>query len=188
MRLQARASARKFVDQNFVGKQRTSEFAWSHCSDGSGAGRVALDCAASSPAQPSALDSETRAEVTRVVLHGVSQAGLDDNDRAYLAQVVSARTGLPPDEAKRRVAMVESKARDAVNEAADKTAKAAAYFSFWTFMSLLFGGVAATLAGILGGQLRDGEGRLAQALITATSERYGGVLCSIWSSRYSSLR
>ena len=119
--------------------------------------------AASSPAQPSALDSETRAEVTRVVLHGVSQAGLDDNDRAYLAQVVSARTGLPPDEAKRRVAMVESKARDAVNEAADKTAKAAAYFSFWTFMSLLFGGVAATLAGILGGQLRDGEGRLAQA-------------------------
>jgi hypothetical protein len=117
----------------------------------------------SSPAQPSALDSETRAEVTRVVLHGVSQAGLDDNDRAYLAQVVSARTGLPPDEAKRRVAMVESKARDAVNEAADKTAKAAAYFSFWTFMSLLFGGVAATLAGILGGQLRDGEGRLAQA-------------------------
>jgi hypothetical protein len=117
--------------------------------------------AASSPAQSSSLDSETRAEVTRVVLHGVSQAGLDDNDRAYLAQVVSARTGLPPDEAQRRVAMVEGKARDAVNEAADKSAKAAAYFSFWTFMSLLFGGVAATLAGILGGQLRDAEGRLA---------------------------
>jgi hypothetical protein len=27
-------------------------------------------------------------------------------------------------------------------------------------MSLLFGGVAATLAGMLGGQLRDAEGRL----------------------------
>jgi hypothetical protein len=119
--------------------------------------------AASSPAQPFSLDSETRAEVTRVVLHGVSQAGLDENDRAYLAQVVAARTGLPPEEAQRRVAMVEGKARDAVNEAADKTAKAAAYFSFWTFMSLLFGAVAATLAGILGGQLRDAEGRLAQA-------------------------
>jgi uncharacterized membrane protein len=37
------------------------------------------------------------------------------------------------------------------------------YFSFWTFMSLLFGAVAATLAGILGGQLRDAERRLAQA-------------------------
>src|SRR5215510_1217403 len=49
----------------------------------------------------------------------------------------------------------------AAKEAADKTAKAGAYFSFWTFMSLLFGGVAATLAGMLGGQLRDAEGRLA---------------------------
>ena len=56
---------------------------------------------------------------------------------------------------------VEAKARAAAKEAADKTAKAGAYFSFWTFMSLLFGGVAATLAGMLGGQLRDAEGRLA---------------------------
>jgi hypothetical protein len=32
---------------------------------------------------------------------------------------------------------------------------AAAYLSFWTFMALLFGAVAATLAGILGGELRD---------------------------------
>src|SRR5215510_10278155 len=96
-------------------------------------------------AQP-ALNAETR---------------LDDSDRAYLAQVVSARTGLPPDEAQRRVTEVEGKARAAAKEAADKTAKAGAYFSFWTFMSLLFGGMAATLAGMLGGQLRDAEGRLA---------------------------
>jgi hypothetical protein len=39
--------------------------------------------------------------------------------------------------------------------------KAAAYFSFWTFMALLFGGAAATLGGILGGQLRDAETRAA---------------------------
>jgi hypothetical protein len=52
---------------------------------------------------------------------------------------------------------VEAKARDA----ADTTAKAAAYFSFWTFMALLFGGTAATLGGILGGQLRDAETRAA---------------------------
>jgi hypothetical protein len=106
------------------------------------------------------LSAETRAEVTRIVVLGAGQAKLDENDRAYLAQVVSARTGLPPDEAQRRVAEVESKARDAVKEAADKLAKAGAYFSFWTFMSLLFGGAAATLGGMLGGQLRDAEGRL----------------------------
>ena len=117
--------------------------------------------AAPAGARP-ALDAETRAEVTRILARGVSQAALDENDRAYLAQVVSARTGLPPDEAERRVATAESKAREAVKEAADKTAKAGAYFSFWMFMSLLLGGAAATLAGVLGGQLRDAEGRLAQ--------------------------
>jgi hypothetical protein len=71
--------------------------------------------------------------------------------------------GLPPDEAQRRVTEVESKARQAVKDAADKAAKTGAYVSFWTFMSLLFGAAAATLAGILGGQLRDTEGRLAPA-------------------------
>jgi hypothetical protein len=111
-------------------------------------------------AQP-ALTLEARTQAARILVRGIAQGGLDDNDRAYLAQVVSARTGLPPDEAQRRVAAVESKAREAVKEAAEKTAKAGAYFSFWTFMSLLFGGAAATLAAMLGGELRDAEGRLA---------------------------
>jgi hypothetical protein len=110
---------------------------------------------------PAALNAETRAEVTRILVRSVGQARIDDGDRAYLAHLVSARTGLAPEEAERRVTEVESKAREAVKQAADKTAKAGAYFSFWTFMSLLFGGVAATLAGILGGQLRDAEGRVA---------------------------
>jgi hypothetical protein len=116
-------------------------------------------------AQP-ALSAEARAEVTRILVRSIGQGKLDDSDQAYLAQLVSARTGLPPDEAQRRVAEVETKARAAVKEAADKTAKAGAYFSFWTFMSLLFGATAATLAGILGGQLRDAEGRLVPADVT----------------------
>jgi hypothetical protein len=115
---------------------------------------------AAAGAQP-ALNAETRAEATRVLVRSIAQGRLDDGDRAYLAQVVSARTGLPPDEAQRRVSEVEGKARAAAKETADKTAKAGAYFSFWTFMSLLFGGAAATLAGMLGGQLRDADGRLA---------------------------
>jgi len=115
---------------------------------------------AAAGAQP-ALSSEARAEVNRILVRSVAQGRLDDNDRAYLAQVVAARTGLSPDEAQRRVAEVESKARENAKEAADKVAKAGAYLSFWTFMSLLFGGMAATLAGILGGSLRDAEGRAA---------------------------
>jgi hypothetical protein len=38
---------------------------------------------------------------------------------------------------------------------AEAARHAAAYVSFWSFMSLLFGAVAATLAGLLGGELRD---------------------------------
>ena len=38
---------------------------------------------------------------------------------------------------------------------ADTARKAAAFVSFWSFMALLFGAVAATLAGMLGGELRD---------------------------------
>jgi hypothetical protein len=107
------------------------------------------------------LSDATRAEVTRIVLRGVQQAQLDEADRAYLARVVAARTGLSPDEAQRRVVETEGKAREAVKEAGDKAAKAGAYFAFWSFMSLLFGAAAATLAAMLGGQLRDAEGRAA---------------------------
>jgi len=114
-----------------------------------------------SPSAQATLTADTRAEVTRILARSVTQGRLDDSDRSYLAQVVAARTGLPKDEAERRVAEVESKARETAKDAADKTAKAGAYFSFWTFMSLLFGAVAATLAGMLGGQLRDAEGRVA---------------------------
>jgi hypothetical protein len=104
-----------------------------------------------------ALSNEARAEITRMLARSVSQARIEDSDRAYLAQVVAARTGLSPEEAQRRVSDVEAKARDA----ADTAAKAVAYVSFWTFMALLFGGAAATLGGMLGGQLRDDETRAA---------------------------
>lgn len=111
-------------------------------------------------AQPG-LSAETRAEVIRILAHSISQGRLDDNDKAYLAQIVSARTGLAPEEAQRRVTETETQARQAVKDTADKAAKTGAYVAFWTFMSLLFGAVAATLAGVLGGQLRDAEGRTA---------------------------
>jgi len=39
----------------------------------------------------------------------------------------------------------------------DAARQAAAYLSFWSFVALLFGAVAAPLAGMLGGELRDDE-------------------------------
>jgi hypothetical protein len=48
-----------------------------------------------------------------------------------------------------------SNAAQAAQAMTDEVRKAAAYFSFWSFIALLFGAVAATLAGMLGGELRD---------------------------------
>jgi hypothetical protein len=112
------------------------------------------------PPQP-ALNGETRAEVSRIMTRSIGQGQLDQGDKAYLAQLVSARTGLPADEAERRVTDTENKARESAKATADKAAKSGAYLAFWTFMSLLFGAVAATLAGMLGGQLRDAEAGVA---------------------------
>ena len=112
------------------------------------------------------LDAESRAEVTRIVARGISQGGLSDQDRTYLAQLVSQRTGIGQDEAQRRVSDVENKAKETAKDTADKAAKAGAYLSFWMFMALLFGATAATLAGIEGGSLRDRDsfGRRAAAV------------------------
>ena len=91
----------------------------------------------------------------RILTQSLVQGRLADEDRAYVARVVAARTGLSAQEAERRVTDVESRAREAVEQTADKAAKAASYFSFWTFMALLFGAMAAVLGGLVGGELRD---------------------------------
>ena len=114
--------------------------------------------AAAAPAASSnPTADQTRAEATRLVDRGIAQGGLNDSDRAYLAQLVAQRTGMSPDEATRRVTDVENQARDTVKQAADKAAKAGAFLSFWTFMSLLFGGAAAVWAGKFGTAMRPGR-------------------------------
>jgi hypothetical protein len=95
------------------------------------------------------------AQINRIMLTVLSPNGMSKDDRAYLAQVVSARTGLSQDDAQRRVDDVINQAKQSATQAAETARKAAAYLSFWTFMSLLFGAVCATLGGILGGDLRD---------------------------------
>jgi hypothetical protein len=105
-----------------------------------------------------------RDQVTRIVLNAISQGRLADDDKAYLAQIVASHTGMSNDEAQRRVDDVINRARETVRDAADKARKAGEYLSFWTFMSLLFGAVAAVLGGLLGGERRD-EASAAQALL-----------------------
>jgi hypothetical protein len=93
-----------------------------------------------------------RAETTRIFTGSVAKgADFSAADRAYLAQVVSARTGMSQADADRRVQEVTAQAK----VAADTARKSAAKFSLWIAASLLLGAFTASLAAIEGGQLRD---------------------------------
>jgi hypothetical protein len=96
-----------------------------------------------------------QAQVNRILITSLSPNGLSSDDRTYLAQLVAAQTGVSQDEAQRRVDAVTAQMKQEATQAAETARKAAAYLSFWTFMSLLFGAVCAALGGVLGGELRD---------------------------------
>ena len=101
-------------------------------------------------ASPAAVHSEVATILTRAAGNGFD---LPAADRTYLAQVVSARTGLPPADAEKRVNEVVTEAK----AAADKARHAAAALSLWLTAAMLVGAFAASLAAIEGGQLRDGR-------------------------------
>ena len=109
------------------------------------------------PSAPATVpdDRAMHAQVGRILITAVAANNIAPDDRTYLAQIVSARTGMSMDDAQKRVDDVVNRARASVTQTAETARKAGAYLSFWTFMSLLFGAACATLGGILGGDLRD---------------------------------
>jgi hypothetical protein len=109
----------------------------------------------SNPAGNAANVTQQRDQISRILLTALSPKGLSSDDRNYLAQIVSTQTGLSEGDAQKRVDDVVSMAKQDATQAADTARTAAAYLSFWTFMSLLFGAVCATMGGMLGGDLRD---------------------------------
>ena len=97
--------------------------------------------------------SAARAETGRIFATAFQNGGeFQALDRAYLAQLVAARTGITPVQAEERVSATIERAKSAV----DAARKAAAQFSLWLTASLLIGAFAASLAAIEGGGLRDG--------------------------------
>jgi hypothetical protein len=96
-----------------------------------------------------------RQQINRILLTALGPNGLSNDDRTYLAQIVSAQSGMSQDDAQKKVDDVTNRAKAEATQAAETARKGAEYFAFWTFMSLLFGAVCATLGGILGGDLRD---------------------------------
>jgi hypothetical protein len=96
-------------------------------------------------------DVAVRGEVERIFAHSLSQGNMIPADNSYLAQLVSARTGLSPAEAGKRVSDVFEEAQ----RSADRARKALAHLSLWLFVALLSGAFCASYAGTIGGKQRD---------------------------------
>ena len=101
-----------------------------------------------------------RGEATRILANGVVSGSISDGDKAYLAQIVSANTGLSPDEATTRVnevltAVDDAKAKAAA--AAETTRKWTVLGAFLTAASLLVSAVGAYWAAMKGGNHRDNQ-------------------------------
>jgi hypothetical protein len=95
-------------------------------------------------------DVSERAEVSRIFAHDLHQGALPSGDQSYLAQLVSARTGLNASDAEKRVTDIFGQAQ----ESADHVRKAMAHLSLWLFVALLSGAFCASYAGTIGGKQR----------------------------------
>jgi hypothetical protein len=106
----------------------------------------------------SASTTDARAEAARILTNGVETGDVPATDRAYLAELVAARTGISTEEAQKRVdnAIAQAKAADVkARAAADEARKAAAATSIFTALSMVVGAFIACIAAALGGQRRD---------------------------------
>jgi hypothetical protein len=102
------------------------------------------------PATATAAD-ETRAELSRMLASAVANGSLRDQDRGYLVQLVAQRSGVPAQEAEKRV----NDAFNAARAAADKARRAAILTGFVTAAGLILSFGAAWWAALKGGQHRD---------------------------------
>ena len=105
-----------------------------------------------------ASSQDVRAETTRILVSGVRSGDVPAADKTYLAQLISAKTGISQQDAEKRVNDVIAKAKDAevkAREAADAARKAAAHLSLFTAFSMLIGAFIAAAAGAFGGHRRD---------------------------------
>jgi hypothetical protein len=105
-------------------------------------------------ANPQASD----AQAARILGSGIANGEVPAPDRAYLAQMVAARTGLSPSDAQKRVDDVIAREQAAVVKArqvADAARKATAQFAIFTALSMLIGAFIASAAAAYGGSLRD---------------------------------
>ncbi len=105
------------------------------------------------PSAPSAEkdSASARGEFGLIFSNSLREGNMAAADRAYLVQVVAARTGVSQSDAEKRVNDAYNQAR----QAADAVRKEVAHSMYWTFLALLIGAFCASFAATIGGRERD---------------------------------
>jgi hypothetical protein len=106
---------------------------------------------AAAPKAPGQQGEDPRPQISRVLTSAVASGSLSEPNQAYLTQLVAQRTGIPQEEASRRV----NEALAAAREAADKARRAAILTGLVTAISLIISFAAAWWAAMKGGEHRD---------------------------------
>ena len=112
----------------------------------------------SSLAGDSGAMETSRQEVSRILLMGAADGSLSSDDRAYLARVVAARTGLSQADAEKRVDALSEQMKSSADKlrAATETArKAGILLAFLTAATMVLGAAAAWWGAGMGGRHRD---------------------------------
>jgi hypothetical protein len=109
--------------------------------------------------EANANPQETRRETGRILAEAIGNGGeVAAPDKAYLARLVAAQTGLSQDEAQKRVDDIVGKVKTAeakVRQAAETARKAARNLAYFIGLSMLVGAFIAGVAAKIGGHHRE---------------------------------
>ncbi|MBS0638691.1 MAG: hypothetical protein JSS43_02395 [Proteobacteria bacterium] len=106
----------------------------------------------------SVSNQDAVAQATQILANGARTGDVPAADRSYLAQLVSARTGMAQADAQTRVDDTIAAVKEAetkARRAAEAARKATATFSIFTALSLIIGAFIASVAAAYGGSARD---------------------------------
>jgi hypothetical protein len=118
--------------------------------------RFATNLRPAGSSQPVAGAEDTlRNEVSRLFAHSFAAGGLSSEDRTYLTDLVSQRTGTPQDQAAKRVDDVYARLSRSAAATADSARRGAVLTGFVTATGLLIAFGAAWWAAQRGGHHRD---------------------------------
>ena len=96
-------------------------------------------------------DEASRIEGGRIFAAALQAKDISTQDRAYLSQMIEARTGVSHVEADKRISEVLTDSRQML----DTARKATAHLLLWMFVALLIGAFCSSYAATIGGRQRD---------------------------------